>query len=93
MAIAESLPDSELAPCTPEQRWAKPEKWAVKKGRQKRALRVLGSEDEANEYIAAHCGSGSMWVEHRPGEDTKCDGYCDVRRWCPYYQSKVDEEF
>ena len=93
VAIAESLPDSKLVPCTPEQRWAKPEKWAVKKGRQKRALRVLGSEEEANEYIAAHSGSGSMWVEHRLGEDTKCEGYCDVRRWCPYYQAKVNAEF
>ena len=95
VAIAESLPDSQLMPCTPEQRWAKPEKWAVKKGKQKRALRVLGSEDEAQSYIDRYPENEKkqLWIEHRLGEDTKCDGYCDVRRWCPYYQSKVNAEF
>ena len=94
--VAESTPDEQLVPCTPEQRWAKPERWAVRKGRQKRALRVLDSEEAANEYMNSHVGShgsGSLWIEHRAGEDTKCEGYCDVRRWCPYYQAKVNEEF
>lgn len=95
VAIAESLPDDELIPCTEEQRWAKPEKWAVKKGKQKRALRVLGSEDEAQSYIDRYPENEKkqLWIEHRIGEDTKCDGYCDVRRWCPYYQSKVNADF
>lgn len=96
VAIAESLPDELLTPCTPEQRWAKPEKWAVRRGKAKRALRVLGSMEEATRYVNEHSGangSGQLWIEHREGEDTKCDGYCDVRRWCPYYQAKVSAEF
>ena len=95
VAIAESTPDDELIPCTEEQRWAKPEKWAVKKGKQKRALRVLGSEEEAQSYIDRYPENEKkqLWIEHRLGEDTKCEGYCDVRRWCPYYQSKVNADF
>lgn len=96
VAVAETLPDSQLTPCTPEQRWAKPETWAVKRGNAKRALRVLDSKEKASAYIDAHSGpngSGNLWVEHRPGEDTKCEGYCDVRRWCPYYQAKVNDDF
>lgn len=96
VAEAESLPDERQTPCTPEQRWAKPEKWAVRKGRTKRALRVLDSREAANEYIDRHSGahgSGQLWIEHRQGEDTKCEGYCDVRRWCPYYQKKVNADF
>ena len=97
VAVAESLPDSQLVPCTPEQRWAKPEKWAVKKGKQKRALRVFDSEDAAMRYKLEHqyptTESKKLWIEYRKGEDTKCEGYCDVRRWCPYYQAKVDEDF
>lgn len=93
VAEAEQLPDELLEPCTPEQRWAKPEKWAVKKGKQKRALRVLDSQEAAERYISEHPDAGSLWIEHRSGEDTKCEGYCDVRAWCPYYLSKVNEEF
>lgn len=95
VVVAEGVPDELLKPCTPEQRWAKPEKWAVKKGKQKRALRVLGSEDEAQSYIDRYPENEKkqLWIEHRLGEDTKCDGYCDVRRWCPYYQSKVNADF
>lgn len=96
VAIAESLPDSQLTPCDREQRWAKPEKWAVRKGKAKRALRVLDSMEDATRYVNAHSGangSGQLWIEHREGEDTKCEGYCDVRRWCPYYQAKVDADF
>ena len=97
VSIAESLPDEKLMPCEPEQRWAKPEKWAVKKGKQKRALRVFDSEDAAIQYQLEHqyptTEDKKLWIEHRDGEDTKCEGYCDVRRWCPYYQSKVAEDF
>ena len=97
VAISESLPDSQLTPCTPEQRWAKSDKWAVKKGKQKRALRVFDSEHDAMMYKMEHqyptVESKKLWIEYRKGEDTKCDGYCDVRRWCPYYQAKVDEDF
>ena len=97
VAIAESLPDSQLTPCTPEQRWAKSDKWAVRKGKQKRALRVFDSEDAAMQYKLEHqyptTEANKLWIEYRKGEDTKCEGYCDVRRWCPYYQSKVNEDF
>lgn len=97
VAIAESLPDSQLTPCSSEQRWAKPDKWAVKKGKQKRALRVFDSEDAAMQYKLEHqyptTEAKKLWIEHREGEDTKCEGYCDVRRWCPYYQAKVNADF
>jgi len=94
---AERTPDEQLIPCTPEQRWAKPEKWAVRKGKTKRAVRVLDSEEAARSYIEAlkypEKDKRQLWIEHRDGEDTKCDGYCDVRRWCPYYRAKLDADF
>ena len=95
VVIAETLPDEQLTPCTEEQRWAKPEKWAVIKKGVKRATRVLDSQEEANE-LAGNLSAKykrPYIVEHRPSEDTKCEGYCDVRRWCPYYQAKVNAEF
>lgn len=94
VAVAETLPDSQLTPCSPEQRWEKPEKWAVKKKGVKRATRVLSSEAEAIELATrlSNAQKKPYVIEHRPSEDTKCESYCDVRRWCPYYQAKVNAE-
>lgn len=82
LARAEGLPDDELPLCTPEERWAKPDKWAVKKTGNKKALRVFESEQEANELLAEK-GKG-FEVEFRPGEDTKCISYCSACEFCSY---------
>jgi hypothetical protein len=90
VAEQEALPDDELVPCSPEQRWRRDDKWAVKKGSVKKAVRVFDSPEEADAYIEGREGTfglNNLWVEHRPGEDAKCEGYCDVRAWCPYYRA------
>ncbi len=84
---AEGMADDALPVCTEEERWASPAKWAVMKKGRKSALRVLDSDKEAHEWMEKN-GKGE-WVEHRPGEDRKCDnGYCDVAKYCDYYLSK-----
>lgn len=83
----EALPDGELEPCSPEQRWHKPDKWAVKKGTTKKALRVFNDKDEAERYLEEHSGpegSGKLWIEFREGEDSRCQSYCPVSQFCPY---------
>lgn len=85
----EQLPDAELEPCSPEQRWHKPDKWAVMKDGRKRAVRVFEDEEQAvallNELKEKDQGHH---IEHRPGEDTKCDGYCPVAEFCHFYQGE-----
>lgn len=86
----EHLPDDQLTPCSPEQRWHKDDKWAIKKKGRKSAIRVLGSEEEAKAYAEQHgidLESPTYSVEYRPGEDTKCKEYCPVKGFCPYYQA------
>lgn len=86
----EQLPDEQLTPCSPEQRWHKDDKWAVKKKGRKTAIRVLGSEEEAHTYAEQHgidLDSPTYSIEYRPGEDTKCEGYCPVKDFCPHYQA------
>ena len=59
----------------------------MKKGR-KTALRVLNSQEEAEEWMAAN---GGDHIEVRPGEDKKCKDYCSVCEFCNYYRERVKE--
>lgn len=65
--------------CTDEERWHKPDKWAVKKPGNKRALKL----HDTREAAMAHAGT-TLEVEYRPGEDTKCLKYCSVAQFCDH---------
>ena len=87
--VAETLVDEKLTPCTKEERWASPEKWAVMKNGRKTALKLCDSEEDA---MTVKAEKGGDYIEHRPGESKKCiDGYCICRNFCPFYKSlKLD---
>lgn len=84
----EETPDADLPPCSPEMRWAKPERWAVMKPGRKSAVRLCDTEEEATSYAVGVHGAS---IECRPGEDTRCLRYCRVRQWCPYCQSNISQ--
>ena len=82
----EAVPDDCLEPCTPEQRWHRPDKYAVTKDGNKRATRVLDDPDEASalcDELAEKTGKPHH-VEVRVGGDAKCESYCPVAEFCPY---------
>lgn len=81
---AESMSDLALPLCTPEERYNNGTKYAVMKRGRKTALRVLDSEEEAEQWIME--GSGD-WIEIRPGEDKKCMDYCAVNQFCDYWRN------
>jgi len=31
---------------------------------------------------------GGDYIETRLGTDKKCEEYCDVKRWCPYWKAR-----
>ncbi|KKL20031.1 hypothetical protein LCGC14_1985110 [marine sediment metagenome] len=66
-------------PCTPEERWARPDSWAVMKSGAKKAYRVF--EEPALAKAMADSMSGYE-VVHRPGENARCAGYCSVVDFC-----------
>lgn len=70
--------------CEPHERWASMTKYAVKKGTNKKALRLLDSYSEAQSYMQ-NTGKGTH-IEERPGEDRRCMDYCEVCKFCPYWQ-------
>lgn len=71
-----------LPECSHQERWAKPDKWAVTKRGNKRA-KVFTDREEA-EQLAAELG---VEVETRPGQSTRCHGnYCGISQWCEQWK-------
>ena len=82
----ENTPDNELKGCNKEERWATDPKFAVMKQGRKSAIKLFDSKEEAEKNMSA---LGGTYIEERKGEDKKCDnGYCNVCKWCPYFQNK-----
>lgn len=72
--------------CSDEERWKRPDTWAVMKKGRKTALRVLDREDEALRWKEENGGDE---ITHRPGSFNRCDAYCNVNKWCPLYTGLV----
>lgn len=91
----ETVDDDYLEPCSPEQTWHKPDKWAVKKKGRKTAVRVYESEKDARvramEENKKADSNDLYYVEFREGEDTKCDSYCPVSDFCPFARAKKSD--
>jgi hypothetical protein len=77
---AEKVPDSQLPPCTDEERWVKAGEWAVMKNGQKKAVRLADTEDTAQAIVEAK-GLGHFKV-YRPGEALRCADYCSAKPFC-----------
>ncbi len=75
-----------LRPCTDEERWLKPEKYAVMKRGADRAKKLCDSAAEASAWISGQKDASQLYVEHRPGEATRCLHYCNVAKFCKQFQ-------
>lgn len=75
--------------CTEEDRWAKPDQWAVMKEGRKSAIKLHLVEEDAEDHVT-NLGKGH-YIQHRPGENVRCDNYCNVRDYCPSYKEMKDE--
>ena len=84
--LAEKDLDDDLPLCSDDERWHKPDTWAVKKKGGKRALRVWNNETDAIAMCETSLleGKGQLEIEHRPGVDTRCLHYCAVREFCSH---------
>ena len=85
----------DLGLCSAEEMWKKNDTWAVKKKGQKRALRVLDSEEDAIKYIEWHNETDKAYtkktdleIEFRGGEYTRCGNYCSVADFCNQYKGR-----
>ena len=64
-----------VRPCTPEERWQSPSKWALMKKGRKSAVKLYDNEDEAVQEAEK---DAKMYVEYRPGVNRRCEKYCPV---------------
>ena len=74
--------------CTEEEQWAKPTVYAVMKEGRKSALSLCMTQDQANkekEGLGHEHGVNKVYIEVRPGEKTKCESYCSVKKFCSQY--------
>jgi len=69
--------------CTDKNRWKQKTTYAVKKKGGKRALQVLHSMDEAEQWME-ETGRGK-YIEVRQGGYIRCEDFCELKEFCPYY--------
>ena len=89
LETGKTLSDEVLAiqfPCSQEDRWAKPDVFAVCKTEGRAVPKGVHYDRQAALDMHAEKGDG-YHVEHRPGENTRCESYCEVRPFCKQYES------
>lgn len=88
--IHQKAREGDYPPCTSEERWARPDTWAVMKKGNVRATRVFDAEENAMAACAVSRLEGKakdwLYMEHRPGKNVRCDDYCTVSMWCDQHQ-------
>ena len=88
-----NTPDDEIEPCSEEERWATPTKWAVMKEGRKTAVKVCSTEEEAQNFIEdLEKDKDKHFVEERKGVDKKCEDYCPCATFCSYYKAMHQNE-
>lgn len=75
---AEDVPDDALPHCTDQERWSRPDTWAVKKEGNKKAYRVFTNPIDAADLAIKH----GMIVDHRKGENVRCERFCLAAPFC-----------
>jgi hypothetical protein len=84
---AELIPDEELAPCSEEERWQSPAKFAVMKEGRKTAIKLFDSKEEAESNMKA---LGGTYIEERKAEARRCSEYCNCNIFCPFYKKMIE---
>lgn len=74
----------ELPECSPEERWAKQDIWAVMKGDRAIRMGLCFDEKRAGEMQRANPGTR---IEFRPGQSPRCEAYCSVSDFCTQFKA------
>lgn len=81
--------NGEIPPCTDEERWMKPAKWAWMREGRKSAVRLFDSMEAAEEAISSG-GKKGDYIDYRPGEAVRCNSYCGAAQWCQQFQQEQE---
>ncbi len=88
----EKMADEELPLCTPEERYNTGDKYAVKKKNNKRASKIHDTLEEAQKYLdnLEKDYPNIYEIEIRKSQNTRCEQYCSVCKFCDFYR-KINE--
>ena len=77
--------------CTEQERWYTERKFAVMKAGNKKATKVFSLKVEANLYmkVLQEEKKKVIYIEERPGENKRCQQYCNVNRFCTQFKKPV----
>lgn len=78
--------------CTDEERWRSPEKWALMKKGNKRAIKLYDTSKQAEASLPTGITAKNYFIEHRPGESKRCEFYCLAAPWCNQFKQEKDNK-
>jgi hypothetical protein len=81
------------APCTDEERWHRPGKWAVTKVGNAKATKLADTELELSAWIGMNRAKvgNNFKIEQRAGSFARCEQYCAAAAFCPQHQATQGE--
>jgi hypothetical protein len=82
-----ALKDDAIPPCTSEERWERPPKFAVMKTGQKRAVRLFDRREDAD--LLMETKGENHYVEFRRGDSIRCHSFCLCKGFCNFYRESV----
>lgn len=69
--------------CDADDRWARPDLYALMKKKQKKAVKLFESKELAEKWLSQILGGSiSHYLEGRPGESIRCAAYCPAAPKC-----------
>jgi len=72
--------------CTSDERWEKPEKFALMKDGRQRAVKLHHTKESAEQHLES-LRRDDHYIEHRPGEQVRCQSYCAAMPFCQQAKS------
>jgi len=82
--------------CSDAERWVRPGRFAVHKKGRKSALRLVDSEEQANDYIkwAKIEDDDKVYIEERKAQYVRCEGYCAFGKMgvCPQLNKEINKD-
>jgi hypothetical protein len=79
IALHRAADAGDYPPCSPDERWEKPTRYALMKVGRQKAVKVYDDEETARGNMT----SEQHYIEPRPGRSTRCEFYCRVSTFCP----------